>query len=502
MANQSMLRNAALLTQKTFDLAILGGGILGAGIARDAALRGLSVALVEKADFAGGTSSRSTKLAHGGLRYLEQLAFGLVAESCRERNLLLTMAPHLVQPLSFLLPVYEGDPRSLSTIRLGTSLYDWLTPRRQRVLPPHRTLSAEEAVAEEPALPRAGLRGAVLFYDCQMDDARLCLETILDANRQGAVCLNYCEVQGFRQTHGRIDAAQVLDHVSGDSFDVRAKLFVNAAGPWIERVARWHHGAREEVALSPTKGVHLIIPRVNREHGVYFQSRLDQRMIFLLPWDSMSLLGTTDTDYPQSPDDVLATTADVDYLLGQLRNLVPDHAIDPQSVITSFAGVRALLRSTGRRPSRRSREERIALSGENLLTVAGGKYTTFRAIADKAVCLASDTLSRKRSVCRTAELPLPQHRPDPAGQQLSDSPRVFESDIVHACDAEMAVTLSDVMRRRTRLALSPHGGAATAAQVGRVMTERLGWQESMLERQLREYLTEWNGSRSWIQSPE
>ncbi len=183
-----MKRNPAELANKTFDVAIIGGGILGAGIARDAALRGLSVALVEKGDFASGTSSRSTKLIHGGLRYLEHLSFGLVAESCRERSILLDMAPHLVKPLSFLLPSYEDDPRSLAMLRVGMTLYDWLTPRRHPATPRHRTLSADETIAAEPSLARERLRGAVLFYDCQMDDARLCLETVLDACRLGATC--------------------------------------------------------------------------------------------------------------------------------------------------------------------------------------------------------------------------------------------------------------------------------------------------------------------------
>lgn len=490
-----MKRNPTELANQTFDLAIVGGGILGAGIARDAALRGLSVALVEKGDFASGTSSRSTKLIHGGLRYLEQFSFGLVAESCRERTILLDMAPHLVTPLSFLLPAYEGDPRSLAMLRLGTTVYDWLTPRRHVATPRHRTLSADETVAAEPSLARDRLRGAVLFYDCQMDDSRLCLEAILDACRHGAACSNYCQVTGFRQTRDRVDALQVVDQVGGHSFDVRARCFVNATGPWVERVGRLAGRKAATVSLSPTKGVHLVIPRINRQHGIYFQSKLDRRMIFLLPWGESSLLGTTDTRFTNPAGDARAESEDVDYLLGQLRDLAPSHAMDDTDIITSFAGVRALIKSESRRPSRRSREERILVSGDNLLTVAGGKYTTFRAISEKVVRRASRMLGRRPAKCRTATTPFVDHRPRPAGQRISESPEVYESDIAFACTHEMAVTLEDVMRRRTRLALSRQGGTNVATQVSQLMTRQLAWSESTRSRQLARYLHYWKQSR-------
>lgn len=495
-----MKRNPAELADKLFDLAIIGGGILGAGIARDAALRGLSVALVEKGDFASGTSSRSTKLVHGGLRYLEHLSLGLVAESCRERSILLEMAPHLVTPLSFLLPAYAGDPRSLAMLRLGTTLYDWLTPRRHAATPRHRSLSADEAVAAEPSLPSEHLRGAVLFYDCQMDDARLCLETVLDARRRGAACANYCQVTGFRQTWDRVDALQVVDHVTGNVFDVRAKCFVNATGPWIEQVGRFASRNPPPVSLSPTKGVHLVIPRINRQHGIYFQSKRDRRMIFLLPWGDDSLLGTTDTRFTQPADAVRTEMDDVDYLLEQLRELAPSRAIDAADIITSFAGVRALIRSEQRRPSRRSREERIVASGENLLTVAGGKYTTFRAIADKVVGRVSRMLGQRLAGCVTAATPLTKRRPEKTGIRLSDSPDVYESDIVFACTDEMAVTLEDVMRRRTRLALSGRGREEVAAQVSHLVAGQMNWNEEARREQLRVYLQYWERSRPWHQS--
>jgi glycerol-3-phosphate dehydrogenase len=485
-----MKRDPSELANGNFDIAIIGGGILGTGIARDATLRGLSVALVEKGDFASGTSSRSTKLAHGGLRYLEQYAFGLVAESCRERSLLLDNASHLVKPLSFLLPAYKGDPRSLTMLRLGNTLYDWLAPHRHLATPRHRTLSADQAVAAEPSLPREDLHGAVLFYDCQMDDARLCVETVLDAKRRGAACVNYCKVTGFRQSFDRIDAMQVVDQLTGTSFGVRAKCFINASGPWVEQIGRLVTGEPPPVSLSPTKGVHLIIPRINREHGIYFQSKRDQRMIFLLPWGEDSLLGTTDTRYTQSPDAVRPESEDIDYLIAQLRELAPSCAIDASDIITNFAGIRALIRSDKRRPSTRSREERVVVSGDNFLTVAGGKYTTFRAISDKVVRRAARILGQRRAKCLTATTALEDHRPPTTGMQLSKSPSVFESDIAFACSDEMAITLEDVMRRRTRLALSRNGKDDVAVRVSVLMAKQLGWDDATRTKQLDRYLAE------------
>jgi len=491
-----MKRDIAALAGPQFDVAVIGGGIIGAGIARDAALRGLSVALIEQSDFASGTSSRSTKLVHGGLRYLEHYAFGLVSEACRERQTLLEMAPHLVRPVSFLLPVYEGDARSLLKIRLGVTLYDWLTPRHD-ALPSHQTLSAAEAVSAEPALAGGSLQGAVRFYDCQMDDARLCIETIADACRHGAVCANYCRVTGFRRERDRLVSVQAWDEVSGHNIEVRARLFVNATGPWVERIAKLATQATEAMTLSPTQGVHLVIPRVNREHGIYFQARNDGRMIFLLPWDDTSLLGTTDTDFARDPGTAQAEGSDVEYLLNQVHRCAPEVSVRESDVITSFAGVRALIQSDRRRPSSRSREERIVRHDTNLLSIAGGKYTTFRAISEKAVDKACRLLGIRRTRCRTQERPLQQMHPPPTGERLADSPSVFASDVTYSCRSEMPITLSDLMRRRTRLALSQHGGEAVARKVCDLMAGELGWDDSTSRRMLADYLAEWRAGRDW-----
>jgi glycerol-3-phosphate dehydrogenase len=429
-----MKRDLAALAAEQFDVLVIGGGIIGAGIARDAALRGLRVALIDKNDFASGTSSASSKLIHGGFRYLEQGAFRLVAESCRERAILQRIAPHLVRPREFLFPVYDGDRRSLPVIRLGATLYDWIAREHK-----HRSLSAERARQAEPALSPTGLRGAVVIHDCQEDDARFCLDNILHAGELGAVCANYCELTGLSAT------AQVRDRLRGESFEIRAHTFVNATGPW------------SPVPLSPTKGVHLLVPGVTQSHAIVFQARRDGRVLFVLPWGDCSIVGTTDTDWRGDPGDARAETADVEYLLGELRGRFPDAATN---IITTFAGVRALLRSEAS-PFRRSREHRIIREG-HLITVAGGKYTTYRLIAEQVV----NQLTRQP--CRTAETPLPSYRPPPSGEQIAGD--VFASDIRHACEYEMAQRVADVMRRRTGLALSRHGGAETAAKVAQLMT--------------------------------
>lgn len=444
------------MTTGPFDVLVIGGGIFGAGVARDAVLRGLRVALIEQADFASGTSSRSSKLIHGGLRYLEHAAFGLVAESCRERHRLRELAPHLVKLQPFLFPIYTGDPRPLWKIRAGLLLYDGLAGRSG--LGRHRAVTGTELAELEPAVQQTGLRGAVLYYDCREDDARFCVETIRHAADLGAVCANYCELTGFSQHGDRIAAAQVRDRRTGTDFEITARYFVNATGPWLER---WAGSG----LLSPTKGVHLVVPALTRTHAITFQARQDGRILFVIPWDNCSLVGTTDTDWTGNPADARALPADVEYLLTEVRRLFP--AAGP--VITTFTGVRALLRSAAT-ASTRHREHKILRHGANLFSIAGGKFTTFRLIAQQVVDHFT-TLP-----CRTATTPWP----------VRSGP-----DVATACAEEMALTVTDYMRRRTNLALSPHGGAATAERVAREMAVQLGWTDDQRRTALAEYLTEW-----------
>jgi glycerol-3-phosphate dehydrogenase len=488
MQQFGMNRDLSSLADREFDVLVIGGGIFGAGVARDAALRGLRVALVEQADFASGTSSRSSKLIHGGFRYLAQADFKLVFEACRERRILQRIAPHLVKPLPFLFPVYEGGPIGLTKLRLGMTLYDWIALYRN--VAPHHTLSAEQALTQEPALSRDGLLGAVKFYDCQEDDARFCMENILHATELGAVCTNYCALTGFETRGDLIVTAHAADQLGTANFQIAARVFVNAAGPWVERVCSLTPFNGAQPILSPTKGVHLLLPKLTQQHAVVFSNRHDGRILLVVPWGNSSLVGATDSDFHGDPGNVRADRSDVEYLLTEIRSLFPGESVSESDIITTYAGVRPLLRSNMTRPSSRSREHRIMRCGQNLLSIAGGKFTTYRLIAQQTVDAILGILKMRTEPCRTAKVPLPSRRPVPAGEKITDSPTVFASDIVYACEHEMAVTLSDMMRRRTQLALSRNGGAETAGHVARLMAPLLHWNADEERMQIDRYLKE------------
>ncbi len=484
-----MQRNLAALTEEVFDLLVIGGGIFGAGVARDAALRGLRVALVDRHDFASGTSGRSSKLIHGGFRYLETYDFALVAESSRERRILRQIAPHRVVPLPLLLPVYRDSRRPLWLLRLGMSLYDLLALYGN--VANHQKLSPAQTRDLEPSLASENLRGAIRFFDCQEDDARFCIDNILHAADLGAVCANYCEVIALQSEGGRLAFARVKDHIEGNEFIIRARVFINAAGPWVERVAALSSSVQGPVPrLSPTRGVHMLLPRLTQSHGIFFQGRRDGRMMFVLPWHDCTLVGTTDTDFTGDPATVRADASDVEYLLAETNALFPQTHATVSDVITTFAGIRPLLRSDARNPSARSREHAIIRGGENLLSIAGGKYTTYRLIARQTVDAAYPILGRKPPPCLTAKTPIPNPRPPHGGERLAEMPEVFASDIEHAVKHEMAQSIDDVMTRRTGLSLSRFGGMAVAEAAGQIMAVTAGWSAERMHRSLAEYRAE------------
>lgn len=483
-----MRRDLTALSNQVFDLLIIGGGIFGAGTARDAAMRGLRVALVEQGDFASGTSGRSSKLIHGGFRYLEQKAFGLVAEASRERRILQHIAPHRVKPLSFLLPVYKGDPRPLWEMRLGMTIYDVLALFRNAGN--HHTLGPSQVHTVEPRLETRDLRGAIQFYDCQEDDARFCIDNIMDADRMSAVCANYCQVTGFRTESEKIVAATVTDRIAGNSFEIRAKSFINAAGPWVDRIGKMapSPSTNSRPALSPTKGVHILLPPITREHGIFFQGRSDGRMIFILPWHDCSLVGTTDTDFHDDPGKVSVDSSDVEYLLARAVEVFPSAHFKPSDVIATVAGVRPLLKSNSADPSSRSREHQLIQNGDNFLSLCGGKYTTYRLVAKQAVGRIYEMLGAKAPACRTGREAIPDFRPPTNGDPIAQSPAVFASDVTHAVQHEMAMSVEDVMWRRTSLMLSKGGGEATARKVATIIQPLLGWSDEQGNRSVQDYL--------------
>jgi glycerol-3-phosphate dehydrogenase len=520
--------------EDTFDAVVIGGGMAGAGVARDLALRGASVALFEKGDFASGTSSKSSKLIHGGLRYLELADFRLVRESLREKKTLERLAPHLVRPLPFLVPVYRGSKRGLITVRIGMWLYDLLTPGKQterfRVIPP------VEALALEPSIQAADLRGAGYYFDdLLLFPERLCLENALSAARHGARVHNYCEVEEVTRGPRGLDGVRVRDLLTGQVHTVRAPVIVNCAGPWVDRL-RELAGVREAGArvLRTTKGIHCLLPRMT-ERAVYL-STVDDRMIFVIPWRQFSMVGTTDTDFDGDPDRLWATREEVDYLLGAVRPALPDPRVALDQVVYTYAGVRPLAFEEGASASKVSRDHKVVVEGAEgqFLSITGTKLTCFRSLAEEVGDRVMRALGR-RVPSRTAELTLDglddevgkiearawmdvseemattglsretleilvetygrgftrvlallRKLPDGA-ERLCPRNAEIVAQLHHAVREEMAVSLQDFLLRRTGIGQSPCLGLDCFEAVGRRMGELAGWSPRRLQAELEAY---------------
>lgn len=452
----SSSRLAALTSE--FDVAVIGGGIIGCGIARDAAQRGMRVALFEKADYGAGTTSGSTRLIHGGLRYLEMYDFGLVRMDLRERETMLRMAKGRIRPLRFLMPFYRASLYQRLRIRAGMILYDLLS--YDRSLPGHRMLSRQEALELEPGLNPDGLQGAASFHDAQVDmPEQLAGANILDARRMGAMALNYAEVTGAVREGGRVTGVTVRDAITGESAEVRTKVVVNAAGPWFDRVAG-RIEPEAPVRIRTTKGIHLACePVVEQAHAVL--SHIDGRLLFVIPWMGYTWVGTTDTDFEGDPGEAHATPEDVDYLIASAAAYFPK--LKNAKVHWTNSGVRALVLRKGD-PSTVSRMHRID-SSPGLISVLGGKITGYRAIAEDAVDAAAKVLGNN-AACRTPAVPLPEPR-----EQLSD----LEAFVRQVVREEQCVRVGDLLFRRTRLGFAPDQGRGIAADVIRWMADELGW---------------------------
>lgn len=396
-----MKRNVDALAAETFDLLILGGGITGAGVALDAATRGFRVALIDKGDFASGTSSVSSKLVHGGLRYLEHRAFPLVYEALAERRRLLHNAPHLVRPLRFVLPFYEGARVSPWKWRAGLTLYDLLAGRGN--IRRSRPLGRRELLAELPSLRSAGLQGGAAYYDAQMDDARLCLEVIKTAVGRGACAANYVAATAFEKRGGLIRGVRAVDHVTRRELIVQARQVLNATGPWVDAVCRLA-GDVGERHLQPSKGAHIVVRDLGLPAALLLLHPRDGRVFFVLPWFGKTLIGTTDTFTSEGPDAVRVVPEEVAYLLEGANHHFTT-PLEARDVLGSFAGLRPLLRARKGDPSSRSREFRIFSSPSGLLSVAGGKYTTYRHMAELITDEVAVRLGRRRA-CRTHDLRL------------------------------------------------------------------------------------------------
>ncbi len=517
------------------DVLVIGGGITGAGIARDAALRGFRTAVVDKGDLAAGTSSLSSRMIHGGLRYLEQREFRLVLEASQERRVLLRIAPHLVRPIPFLFPVYRGARVPAWKLRAGLWLYDALAAFCN--VKTHRWLGRKATQRLEPGLRDKELQGAGLYYDAQTDDARLAIGSMRSAALAGALVANYAEVTALVKPDGRARGAMVRDVLTGRSATVRALVVVNATGPWVDRVRRLDDPAAEPL-LRLTKGAHVAVPRqrLGNTHAVTLTSPIDGRVMFVLPWQDQSYIGTTDTDEDVSPDEVRATAADVVYLLRSANAFFPQARLSPQDVVATWAGLRALLRP-GRSlaPSDVSREHRIVESASGLLTIAGGKLTTYRVMgrdmADRVASRLHELDGRPRPPRPpTDRLPLPggetadleglakaalergaseatarhlvRHYGSESaavlnlvdrdralgGRIIAGRPELW-AEVVNAVERELAVRLADVLVRRLHLfyAARDQGVTATSAVADR-LAEALGWDGARRAEEVAEYL--------------
>jgi glycerol-3-phosphate dehydrogenase len=384
---------AAELKATEFDLLIIGGGITGAGIALDAASRGMKVALIEKNDFASGTSSKSTKLIHGGLRYLKQFDFWLVKEVGTERAIVHKLAPHLVIPEKMILPLIDGGTYGSWLTSFGLKVYDILAAvegEDQR-----KMLDKEEALEKEPLLPKDILNGAGYYAEYRTDDARLTLEVLKTALNYNAKIINYTEATQFIYEENRVVGATVKDNFTNDSFNIKAKYVVNATGPWVDTLRQTNH-TKTSKRLHLTKGVHLVVAheKIPVKQAVYFDIP-DGRMMFAIPRGKVTYFGTTDTNYQQDKDHVNTSLADAMYLISAVNNMFPDITISLEDVQSSWAGLRPLIHEDGKSASELSRKDEIFVSDSELISIAGGKLTGYRKMAERIVDLVSKKYERR-----------------------------------------------------------------------------------------------------------
>lgn len=380
------------MNASSFDLIVIGGGITGAGIALDASVRGLKVALIEMQDFASGTSSRSTKLIHGGLRYLKQLEFKLVAEVGKERAIVYQNAPHLTKPEHLLLPIIKGGSLNMFTGRLGMTVYEFLAGVKKTEW--HRVLNKEKAMAAEPLLRTDNLLGGILFYEYRTDDARLTIEVMKEAVNKGAHALNYLKAVAFNYDNKKITGVKVQDQLSGKTFELNAKYVVNAAGPWVDEVDDIDKKQAQHKLLI-TKGIHIVVDekKFPLKQSSYFDTS-DKRMIFVIPREGKVYIGTTDTFYKDDLVNPQATLEDIDYLIKCVNELFPQVAIQKSDVESGWVGLRPLIQKPGKGPSEISRKDELFISDSGLITIAGGKLTGYRKMAQHVVDLISKKIKQ------------------------------------------------------------------------------------------------------------
>ncbi len=524
------------------DILVIGGGVVGAGTALDAVTRGLKVGLLEARDYAAGTSSRSSKLFHGGLRYLEQFNFSLVFEALKERSLVLnTLCPHLARPVPFIYPLEKVIDRPY--VGLGIGVYDVMGAGRG-VPSHHKHLGKKKTLESFPSGKRSAIRGAVKFYEGQVDDARHTMMIARTSAAYGALCANSTRVTGFLREDDKVVGVVASDLETGRSFEVRAKQVINAAGVWTDEVQQMV-GGRGQFQVRASKGVHLVVPRnrINSATGII--TRTEKSLLFVIPWGSHWIIGTTDTDWKLDLAHPAASQSDIDYILGHVNKLLAD-PLDRADVVGVYAGLRPLLFGESDSTSTLSREHAVSSPVRGLTVIAGGKYTTYRVMAKDAVDAAVHGLERTVPKCVTENIPLVgadgylgaynsrnltaertgmrvsrvEHLlgrygtlmgevldlidADPElGKPLDSAPEYLKAEVVYAASHEGAQHLEDILTRRTRISIEvPDRGEAAAEEVARLVAPILGWDDQHRTEEIEHYRLRVLAERDSQQQPD
>jgi glycerol-3-phosphate dehydrogenase len=504
--------NIKRFSQEKYDLFIIGGGINGAGVARDAALRGMKVGLIEGSDFASGTSSRSSKLIHGGIRYLENLEFKLVFEALNERQKLFEIAPHLVHPLRFMLPLYKGGRVGMMKMGLGMWLYDALSLFQAPEM--HERLDPHQSVARMPSLQGQDLLGSYVYSDAYMDDDRLVHETLRSANAAGAHCANFVKAIGAELNQdGQLKKVICEDQITKQKFTVQARHFVSTVGPWTDELGQKLFPKWKKV-LRPTKGVHLTFEKKRLPLGSAVVMAAEKRIVFGIPRHEMVIVGTTDTDYKGHPEDVVSTSEDVQYLLNVVHDYFPGAEIKASDIVASYAGVRPLVQDDSESEGKTSREHSIFTDDHGVTFVAGGKYTTYRLISEQVVDHALKYFSIEDRVrwnrCQTdqpinplitedtrladfriadrlteighltqneAHLLVERHGLEAVNIWKEFGPLPYwELEAAHAIENTMCMRLVDFYSRRVPLFLSEvDHGISLIPRISKIFQNRMGW---------------------------
>jgi glycerol-3-phosphate dehydrogenase len=538
-----------------FDLIVVGAGINGAGIARDAAMRGLKTLLLDKGDISSGTTQWATRLIHGGLRYLEYYEVPLVRESLRDREILFHTAPHLVKPLGFMIPLYEHAKHGPLKVRLGMIAYDALS--FDKSVGNHRMFGPEEALEREPGLNPEGLKGAAFYYDGQVEYAeRIAVENAISAHEHGAVVLNYARVNRLIVEDGSVTGVEFTDGLHGGRYEAHAPVTVNVAGPWVDEVLRGldRYGKPEKRMIGGTKGSHLVVdpfPGAPKGEALYVEARTDGRPYFIVPWNGRYLIGTTDIRYEGDLDNVVADDDEIDYLLDETNHVIPEANLSRDSVLFTYSGVRPLpyqpegaeggvTRShivydhsmgKGIGTKRSSIGESVPRVG-GLISIVGGKLTTYRNLSRQTVDMVYDKLGLKAPESHTGKVPLPggvgdfdafaaefkvtSGIADELAERLlklygARAPEVLEmagedpslriplstsasvetgligAEVLYAFHHEMAQTLSDVLLRRTMVGMGPNVGLDVDEAAAEVAVRQLGWDKERAQREVQSF---------------